>query len=139
MSTALDSNILNALLRREATAPQIAALLGQLQQTQGLTICPVVYAELLAGPSATPDLLKSFLTSTGIILDEHLPLSIWEAAGKAYGDYALRRKQSGGGLPRRLLADFVVGAHAFQTCTRLVTLDPQHYRLGFPTLDVITL
>lgn len=67
----------------------------------------------------------------------NLPVEIWERAGQAYGSYARRRQGSGGGLPRRLLADFVVGAHAEKTCTTLVTLDPQHYRLGFPGLNIV--
>ena len=50
---ALDSNVLNALLRQEPNAVQVAAVLGQLQRTHALVICPVVYAELLAGPGAT--------------------------------------------------------------------------------------
>jgi predicted nucleic acid-binding protein len=134
---ALDSNILNALLRQESNAAEMAALLAGLQQTHTLVICPVGYAELLAGPGATVAYLQPFLASTGIVLDQLLSLSVWEEAGRAYGEYALRRKSSGGGLPRRLLADFMVGAHAAQACTALVTLDPQHYRLGFSELDVI--
>jgi predicted nucleic acid-binding protein len=98
----------------------------------------VVYAELLAGPGASADHLRPFLASTGIGLDPQLDLSVWEAAGRAYGAYAQRRRDSGGGVPRRLLADFVVGAHADQTCAALVTLDPHHYRLGFPGLAVLT-
>jgi predicted nucleic acid-binding protein len=136
---AVDSNILNALLRREPNAGQVAALLGQLGQTHQMVICPVVYAELLAGPGASVQHLQAFLASTETVLDHHLPLSIWEAAGQAYGMYALRRKDSGNHLPRRLLADFVVGAHADQACGSLVTLDPKHYRLGFPGLNVIEL
>ncbi|MGI8748482.1 MAG: type II toxin-antitoxin system VapC family toxin [Deinococcus sp.] len=137
LRAALDSNILNALLRREANATQAAALLAHLQQTHTLVICPVVYAELLAGPGATVGHLRPFLTSTEIVLDEQLPLEVWEASGRAYGDYAQRRQESGEGLPRRLLADFVVGAHADQTCGTLVTLDPQHYQLGFPGLKIV--
>lgn len=56
-------------------------------------------------------------------LDVPLRLTVWEETGRGYGEYARRRKASGGGLPRRLLADFIVGAHADQTCTCLVTLD----------------
>ena len=70
-------------------------------------------------------------------LDLNLPVEIWERAGQAYGGYARRWQGSGGGLPRRLLADFVVGAHAEKTCMTLVTLDPQHYRLGFPSLNIV--
>lgn len=135
--TALDSNVLNALLRHEPAALRVAALLGELRQTSSLVICPVVYAELLAGPAISAGHLQQFLLSTGITLDQQLPLEIWEETGRSYGEYAARRKASGGGLPRRLLADFIVGAHAAQTCMCLVTLDPPHYRLAFPTLRII--
>ena len=134
---ALDSNVLNALLHREPNAVQVAATLGQLQRTHALVICPVVYAELLAGPGATVPILQGLLMVSGVALDLNLPVEVWERAGQAYGSYARRRQGSGGGLPRRLLADFVVGAHAEQTCTTLVTLDPQHYRLGFPGLNIV--
>jgi len=134
---ALDSNILNALLRQEANAAEVAALLGQLRRTHALVICPVVYAELLAGPGAMTSLLQQLLAQASVTLDRELPLDIWERAGQVFGEYARRRQGSGGGLPRRLLADFVVGAHAEKTCTTLVTLDPQHYRLGFPNLSVL--
>lgn len=134
---ALDSNVLNALLRQEPNAVQVAAVLGQLQRTHALVICPVVYAELLAGPGATVPVLQGLLTGSGVALDLNLPVEIWERAGQAYGSYARRRQGGGGGLPRRLLADFVVGAHAEKTCTTLVTLDPQHYRLGFPGLNIV--
>jgi predicted nucleic acid-binding protein len=56
--SALDSNVLNALLHREPQAAQVAAVLGQLQRTHALVICPVVYAELLAGPGATVPILQ---------------------------------------------------------------------------------
>lgn len=134
---ALDSNVLNALLHQEPNAAQVAAILGQLQQTHALVICPVVYAELLAGPGASVLVLQGLLTGSGVALDLNLSVDIWERAGQAYGSYARRRQGSGSGLPRRLLADFVVGAHAEKTCTALVTLDPQHYRLGFPDLNII--
>ncbi len=135
--TALDSNVLNALLRSEPSAPRVAEVLGELRQSCALVICPVVYAEPLAGPGVFAPHLRQFLLSTGVALDEHLSLGVWEETGQSYGEYALRRKASGGGLPRRLLADFIVGAHARQTCTRLITLDPQHYRLAFPALEVV--
>ena len=96
-----------------------------------------MYAELLAGPGATVPVLQSLLMGSGVSLDLNLTVDIWERAGQVYGNYARRRQASGGGLPRRLLADFVVGAHAETTCTALVTLDPQHYRLGFPGLNVM--
>ena len=132
---ALDSNVLNAQLHREPNAALVAATLGQLQRTHALVSCPVVYAELLAGPGATVPVLQGLLTGSGVALDLNLPVEIRERAGQVYGGYALRRQASGGGQPRRLLADFVVGAHAEKTCTTRVTLDPRHYRLGFHGLN----
>ena len=88
---ALDSNVLNALLRQEPNAVQVAAVLGQLQRTYALVICPVVYAELLAGPGATVPVLQGLLTGSGVALDLNLPVEIWERAGQAYGSYARRR------------------------------------------------
>ncbi|GAA5533881.1 hypothetical protein [Deinococcus aluminii] len=48
------------------------------------------------------------------------------------------RKRSGGGLPRRLLVDFLIGAHAHTLSAALFTLDPQHYRQAFPDLHVLS-
>ena len=79
-SVALDSNVLNALLRQEPNAVQVAAVLGQLQRTHALVICPVVYAELLAGPGATVPVLQGLLTGSGVALDLNLPVEIWERA-----------------------------------------------------------
>ena len=38
----------------------------------------------------------------------------------------------------RLLVDFLVGAHAAGRADRLLTLDPDRYRLGFPGLVLLT-
>ncbi|MEF2279333.1 hypothetical protein V3W47_13595 [Deinococcus sp. YIM 134068] len=73
---ALDSNILNTLLRREPSALRVAGLLGTLRQTHSLVICPVVYAELLAGPGASVAHLWQFLLSTEVTLDQQLPLTV---------------------------------------------------------------
>lgn len=50
--------------------------------------------------------------------------------------YAARRRTSGGGTPRRVLADFVIGTHAASRAAQLVTLDAQHYAACFPDLKV---
>lgn len=135
---ALDSNILNALIHGEDTALMLAQQLGQLRREYRFVICPVVYAEVLAGRGVHVTTLHTFLEEVGIRLDEHLDLSCWQAAANAFAGYTERRRRSGGGLPRRLLADFVVGAHAAQKADALFTADPQHYRLSFPALPVLT-
>jgi predicted nucleic acid-binding protein len=59
---------------------------------------------------------------------------VWHAAGAAFAAYAARRRRSKGGEPKRLLVDFIVGAHAVLKADRLLTLDPARYSLAFPKL-----
>lgn len=63
--------------------------------------------------------------------------AIWQMTGRAYSAYARRRAKSGGGPPRRLLADFLIGAHALSLGASLVTLDDTHYRQAYPTLPLV--
>jgi len=48
-----------------------------------------------------------------------------------------RRKQRDAGA-RRILVDFVIGAHALANGCRLLTLDDRLYRSSFPTLAIET-
>ena len=41
--------------------------------------------------------------------------------------------------PKRLLADFVIGAHALYSADRLLTLDEGRYRRDFPELKLLTI
>jgi predicted nucleic acid-binding protein len=59
------------------------------------------------------------------------------AAGLAFRGYAERRRSQTGAEPRRILADFLVGAHAMLNEYRLLTLDTGMYRAAFPRLALI--
>jgi predicted nucleic acid-binding protein len=61
----------------------------------------------------------------------------WRVAGRAYLGYTERRKSSGGESPRRILADFLIGAHALVRGYSLLTIDYRHYAAAFPTLTII--
>ncbi|EYB68893.1 hypothetical protein DEIPH_ctg014orf0023 [Deinococcus phoenicis] len=63
--------------------------------------------------------------------------AIWQMCGRAYSAYGRRRARSGGGQPRRILADFLIGAHALSLGATLVTLDDTHYRSAYPTLPLV--
>ncbi len=64
---------------------------------------------------------------------------VWRSAAAAYREYAvLRRKQQGDSGPRRILADFVIGAHAMHLASALLILDPGLYRAAFPELRILT-
>jgi predicted nucleic acid-binding protein len=139
MKTAIDSNIISALFGLEVTSSTLIELLGQCRQEGALVICGTVFAEVHAIPRMTPLLLREFLTDTGVTVDSSLALADWSAVGTAFAKYAERRRRNGDGQAKRLLADFVVGAHALSTCDRLLTLDPVRYRTAFPKLKILGL
>jgi predicted nucleic acid-binding protein len=93
-----------------------------------------VYAEISAYPNASIGFVDQFLADTHIAVDFDLGEPVWREAARGFADYAARRRTSGGGQPKRLLADFAIGAHALLHADRLLTLDPARYSQDFPTL-----
>jgi predicted nucleic acid-binding protein len=132
--TALDSNILSALWSSEPSAPTIARRLGEAKQEGALLLSPIAYAELHAHPRSTKEFLDTFLADSGIRVDFHLLEQAWTEAGLRFARYADRRRRSAGESSKRLLADFVVGAHALLLADRLMTLDAARYTRDFPEL-----
>lgn len=137
MTHCIDTNVLSAVLAAEPNAPAISATLNTLRRAGPLLIHGSVYAELLAAPGNTRSHLGAFLTRGQIGVDWETTASIWQESGRAYSAYARRRQKSGGRRPRRILADFLIGAHALSLGTALVTLDDTHSRTAFPTLPVV--
>lgn len=136
MRTAVDSNVIVALWSREPTAGRMAALLRAARAAGPLVVSAPVWAELHAAPGATEAFVARFLADTGIEANLDLDEAVWRRAAMAYAAYATRRRASGGGEPKRLLIDFLVGAHALERADRLLTLDPQRYRSAFGDLRI---
>lgn len=136
MRSAVDTNVISALWSSEATAGRMAALLGQARSEGGLVICAPVYAELLAHPKAKAGFVDGFLARTDVLVDFDLDEAIWREAGRCFATYA-RRRREGGAEPKRLLVDFIVGAHAARRTDRLLTLDPARYARDFPRLSLL--
>lgn len=134
MLSAIDTNVISALWSREPAATRVAEWLFQARSSGGLVICTPVQAELLAYPGATPEFVEQFLNDAGIRVEYNLSEAVWRRAGAAFAHYAERRRDSGGGSPKRLLVDFLVGAHAIIDADRLLTLDTGRYRNAFPDL-----
>jgi predicted nucleic acid-binding protein len=139
MTTAIDTNILVALWNEDDSLNTLArsaldAALGR----GSLVIAAPVFAELLAAPSRDEAFLDSFCRETGISVDWNLDEVIWRTAGRAFQLYVARwRKQRGSGQ-RRILADFLIGAHAIENGFRLLTMDHRLYRAAFPRLVIST-
>jgi predicted nucleic acid-binding protein len=139
MRTATDTNIISALWSREPTALQVTRRLDDAKAEGGLVIAAPVYAELLAYPGATESFVNEFFADTGISVDFALQPAVWLEAGRRFAQYANRRRQATGESPKRLLTDFVIGAHALLHADRLMTLDPIRYRQDFPELLLMSI
>lgn len=137
MRTAIDTNVISALWSSEAVAGNTAVILDSAKKAGGLVVSPAVYAELLAYPRMKEKLADQFLEDTGILADFDLPRAVWIDAGRRFARYAERRRASAREGPRRLLVDFLIGAHALAQADRLMTLDPKRYERDFPELKLI--
>jgi predicted nucleic acid-binding protein len=137
MRTSIDANIFSAIWSREPGADLIAAQLGKAKMEGALIISPFVFSELLAYPGADEAYVRGVLHATGVTVDLKLDEKLWSEAGLRFARYAARRRISAGEGPRRLLADFLIGAHALVQAERLMTLDPKIYRQDFPELELM--
>jgi hypothetical protein len=139
MTTSIDSNIIVALWRNTHSSNRIASkLLDQAQKRGKLVVSAPVYAELMADPNRSESELDKFASDTGISIEWTIEEDIWREAGRAYRAYAQRRIHSGGGSPKRILADFVIGAHALVRGYTLLTLNARDYVTAFPKLAVVS-
>ena len=138
MKTAIDTNVLSALWSLEPLVAEVSARLAAVYSAGGLTIAAPVYSELLAYRGMTGNRLDEFLSSTGISVDFRLDEEVWRLAGLRFAKHAARRRAAHAGQPRRLVADFVIGAHALLRADRLLTLDVRLYKQDFPDLKLIT-
>lgn len=129
--TSVDSNvILAALAKREQHHAAAVQLLRDAGADGPLFISPVVYAELMA--SKQPAVMHDFLDMAQISIAWTMPTEVWDSAGRSFGDYARQRRS--GNLPRRLIADFLIAAHAAHHGLRVLTFDRTVYDAMFPQL-----
>ena len=84
-----------------------------------------------------PTLCTQLLRALGIRIELELSRKAWDLAAEAFAAYAERRRSAGAGPPRRILADFLVGAHAVDKAQRLITLDGGFYRAVYPDLALV--
>lgn len=140
MTTAVDTNVIVALWDRNkllSSAAQTA--LDRALALGGLIVSPPVAAELMAAPGRSEAFVDGFFSDTGIRVEWELGEEVWRLAGRAFQKYAARRRRSTGSGPRRILADFLIGAHAVTLDYPLLTLDDRLYRAAFPRLRLIGL
>lgn len=137
MLSAIDTNIISALWSKEPASKEVASLLFKCKSEGGLVIAAPVYAELLAYPKASKVFLDTFLQATTIQVNFDLNEKVWQNAGDAFAVYATRRRAHIKEHPKRLLVDFLIGAHALTEADRLLTLDKNRYQTSFPGLTML--
>ncbi len=137
MTTAIDTNVIVALWANNPALSLAAETTLEAAFRRGsLVVAAPVFAELIAAPGRTEAFVSSLLEENGIVVDWNLNEPIWRLAGRAFQAYAERRRQQRDHGTRRILADFLIGAHAHIRGYRLLSLDERLYRAAFPTLKI---
>lgn len=139
MTTAIDTNVVIALWDKDEGVSLAAQRALDAAFHRGTLVAAApVFAELIAAPSRSETFVGTFFEETGIGVDWELTEHVWRLAGRAFQSYAERRRKQRDAGVRRVLADFVIGAHAVANGCRLLTIDDQLYRSAFPSLVIET-
>lgn len=130
-ATLVDSNVLIDLLTKDSQFGLWSfRQLDRLARLGDLVINQICFAETATYFKNAAEFERS-MSFIGIARSD-LPWSAAGIAGIAHYEYRKR-----GGPRVRVLADFLIGAHALENDFRLITRDPSPYRTYFPTLELI--
>jgi predicted nucleic acid-binding protein len=129
----LDTNIIFCALNPRDSNHQRALNALDAYSDQPLGICPVVYAELQASSAWAG--LEAWLRLQSVEFVWDMPQAVWDDAGNAFGAYSSLRR--GGVLPRRIVGDFLIAAHAEYHALEVLTLGDTAYRAVFGDVKLL--
>ena len=131
MRCAVDSSILLDVLLADPDHAESSTVLLERSATRGsLVMCPVAWAECAVVFTPCSDFVKA-ARHMGMVYDDFTP-DVAALAAQMWQDYRRR-----GGPRRRILADFLIGAHAQLRADALLSRDRGYFRSYFQGLRVI--
>lgn len=125
----VDTNVVLDVIGADAQfGERSRAVLADCAESGSLVINPVIYAEVAVWVPSIEELES--LLPTDLFQREDIP---WEAAYLAAQAFARYRRR--GGAKSRMLADFLIGAHAATTGHCLITRDTGYQ--GYFDLEIL--
>ena len=132
MRTAVDSSVLLDVLSGDERFGEASRVALKGAYAQGpLLACDVVWAEVSASFGDNQP-CAPILSRLGLDF-EPVSAAAAERAGRAWRVYRVRK----GSRRERMVADFLIGAHALDTADRLLSRDRGFFRTYFPELVVV--
>jgi predicted nucleic acid-binding protein len=129
--TAVDTSVLLDVFGADPTfGPRSAGMLRSCLAEGRLVACEVVWAEV-ASFFPSPATAEDAMDRLGV------EFSAFEKRAALAASVAWRVYRSRGGQRERVVADFLIGAHALSQAERLITRDRGFYRTYFARLRIL--